>query len=280
MIKFTKMQGCGNDYIYINQIQEKIKNIKELSIEMSKRHFSVGSDGIITIDSSNICDFKMRIFNADGSEGNMCGNGIRCVGKYVYENRLTDKTHLTIETKSGVKTLDLHVLDNGLVDFVSVDMGKAMFNPESIPAYSKEPIIDKEIEVLAKKYKSTAVSMGNPHQVIFMNKIDDLDLVSIGPSFENYPLFPERVNTEFVEILGENHFKMRVYERGSAETYACGTGACAVASVACKLGMASFNKKIRVDLIGGTLYITVKSDWTIIMEGPAKKIYDGVYYED
>ncbi len=280
MINFTKMQGCGNDYIYINQIQEKIKNIKELSIEMSKRHFSVGSDGIITIDSSNICDFKMRIFNADGSEGNMCGNGIRCVGKYVYENRLTDKTHLTIETKSGVKTLDLHVLDNGFVDFVSVDMGKAMFNPEAIPLYSKEPIIDKEIEVLGKRYKSTAVSMGNPHQVIFMNKIDDLDLVSIGPSFENYPLFPERVNTEFVEVLGENHFKMRVYERGSAETYACGTGACAVASVACKLGMASFNKKIRVDLIGGTLYITVKSDWTIIMEGPAKKIYDGVYYED
>ncbi len=280
MIKFTKMQGCGNDYIYINQIEEKIKNIKELSIEMSKRHFSVGSDGIITIDKSNTCDFKMRIFNADGSEGNMCGNGIRCVGKYVYENKLTNKTHLTIETKSGIKTLDLHVVDNGYVDYVSVDMGKAMFDPNHIPAYSKMPIIDKEIEVLGKKYNSTAVSIGNPHQVIFMDKIDDLDLVSIGPSFENYPIFPERVNTEFVEVLGENHFKMRVYERGSAETFACGTGACAVASVACKLGMANHDKKTRVDLIGGTLYITVKSDWTIIMEGPAKKVYDGVYYED
>lgn len=280
MIKFTKMQGCGNDYIYINQIEKEVKHIKELSIEMSKRHFSVGSDGIITIDKSKTCDFKMRIFNADGSEGNMCGNGIRCVGKYVYENKLTDKTHFTVETKSGVKTLDLHVLENGTVDLVSVDMGKAMFNPEIIPVYSKTEIIDKEIEVLGKKYNATAVSMGNPHQVIFMDEIDSLDLVSMGPSFENHPLFPERVNTEFVEVLGENHFKMRVYERGSAETYACGTGACAVASVACRLGKASFDKKIAVDLIGGTLYITVKPDWTVIMEGPAKKIYDGVYYED
>jgi len=280
MIKFTKMQGCGNDYIYINLIDQNVKNLEALSIEMSKRHFCVGADGIITIDKSKTCDFKMRIFNADGSEGNMCGNGVRCVGKYVYDNHLTDKRQITVETKSGVKILDLHTTDNNTVDMVSVDMGKASFTPESIPVYSKDEVIDREVEINGAKYNITAVSMGNPHSVIYTKDIDSLDLVSMGPHFESYKLFPERVNTEFVEKLGDNHFKMRVYERGSAETYACGTGACAVASASCKLGLAEFNKRIRVDLIGGSLYITVKPDFTVIMEGPAKRVYEGVYYED
>ena len=280
MIKFTKMQGCGNDYIYINLIDQNVKKLDELAIEMSKRHFCVGADGIITIDKSKSCDFKMRIFNADGSEGNMCGNGVRCVGKYVYDNHLTDKKQITVETKSGVKTLDLHITDDNTVDMVSVDMGKASFTPESIPVYSKDPVIDREVIINNNKYNITAVSMGNPHSVIYINNIDSLDLVSMGPYFENYKLFPERVNTEFVEKIGDNHFKMRVYERGSAETYACGTGACAVASASCKLGLAEFDKPIRVDLVGGTLYITVKPDFTVIMEGPAKRVYEGVYYED
>ena len=279
MVKFTKMQGCGNDYIYINQMEENVKNIPALSIEMSKRHFNVGADGIITIDKSKTCDFRMRIFNADGSEGNMCGNGIRCVGKYVYDNHLIDKTHFTVETKAGIKTLDLK-LKNDKVESVSVNMCKAIFRPSSIPAYSKSEIIDKEIVVDDVVYNITALSMGNPHSVIFTEDIDSLDLVKMGPSFENYPLFPERVNTEFVERIGRNHFKMRVYERGSAETYACGTGACAVAAAACRLGFADFDENIRVDLIGGTLYIIVHKDWSVVMEGPAKKIYDGVYYED
>lgn len=279
MVKFTKMQGCGNDYIYINQMEENVKSIPALSIEMSKRHFNVGADGIITIDKSKTCDFRMRIFNADGSEGNMCGNGIRCVGKYVYDNHLIDKTHFTVETKAGIKTLDLK-LKNDKVESVSVNMGKATFRPSSIPAYSKSEIIDKEIVVDDVVYNITALSMGNPHSVIFTEDIDSLDLVKMGPAFENYPLFPERVNTEFVERIGRNHFKMRVYERGSAETYACGTGACAVAAAACRLGFADFDENIRVDLIGGTLYIIVHKDWNVVMEGPAKKIYDGVYYED
>ncbi len=275
-INFTKMHGCGNDYIYIDCTGGEVENPNGLSAAMSPRHFSVGSDGLVLICASDSCDFKMRMFNLDGSEGNMCGNAIRCVGKYVYDNNLTDKTELTIETKSGVKYLTLSVKD-GKVEFVTVNMGKASLEPKSLPVLSEKPLIEEEISVLGKSYKITAVSMGNPHQVIFCDNPQGLELEQIGPSFENLPIFPERVNTEFVRVNSRNNIFMRVWERGSGETYACGTGACASAVASVLSGFCDYDLPIRVDLVGGTLTITVKRDMTVFMTGPAAKVYDGVY---
>ena len=279
-IRFTKMHGCGNDYIYINCFNQKIDNPTELAIEMSQRHFSVGSDGIVLIMPSTVADCRMRMFNADGSEGNMCGNAIRCIGKYLYDNQMVFKDVVTVETLSGIKTLKLFIGENGKVHSVEVNMGVASFKPEDIGLDSNEEYINKEVEIKNKKYNITAVSMGNPHSVIYVDNTKILNLVKDGPYFENYSLFKNRVNTEFVKIISKDHLEMRVWERGSGETFACGTGACAVCAASVKNGICDFNTDIKIDLLGGTLKIRVLDDYTIIMTGPAKMVYEGVYYED
>ncbi len=276
LIRFTKMHGCGNDYIYINCFEQEISDPCNVAKIMSPRHHSVGSDGLVLICPSDTCDFKMRMFNLDGSEGNMCGNAIRCVGKYVYDNGMTSKTTLSIETKSGRKELFLHI-ENGMVSSVTVDMGTASTEPKALPMTVDRPMINAPVSINGGDYRITAVSMGNPHQVIFCDDIESLELDKIGKYFENFDLFPERVNTEFVSIKGRNKLKMRVWERGSGETYACGTGACAVAVAAVLNGHCDYNSKIEIELIGGSLTITVKDDMRVFMEGPASKVYDGVY---
>ncbi len=276
-IEFTKMHGIGNDYIYINCFEKELENPGKLSIEMSKRHFSVGADGIVMICRSEIADAKMRMFNADGSEGKMCGNAIRCVGKYLYDNGMTDKTKLDIETLSGIKHLDLNVID-GKVASVKVDMGKASLVPSDIPVLTdKERFVDEPLTICDKEYRLTAVSMGNPHAVTYLDEIKSLDLENIGPHFENCPRFPERVNTEFVRMIDEKTLDMRVWERGSGETYACGTGACATVVASVVNGICKKNTPVTVRLIGGELTITVLDDMRVIMEGTATKVYDGVY---
>lgn len=276
-IEFTKMHGIGNDYIYINCFEKELENLGKLSIEMSKRHFSVGADGIVMICRSEIADAKMRMFNADGSEGKMCGNAIRCVGKYLYDNGMTDKTKLDIETLSGIKHLDLNVID-GKVESVKVDMGKASLVPSDIPVLTdKERFVDEPLTICDKEYRLTAVSMGNPHVVTYLDDIKSLDLENIGPHFENCPRFPERVNTEFVRMIDEKTLDMRVWERGSGETYACGTGACATVVASVVNGICKKNTPVTVRLIGGELTITVLDDMCVIMEGTATKVYDGVY---
>ncbi len=279
-IKFTKMHGCGNDYIYINCFNLDIKNPNKLSTIMSPRHFSVGADGVVLILKSNVADAKMRMFNLDGSEGLMCGNAIRCIGKYLYDNKIVNKKEISIETLSGIKYLKLFV-ENGKVSKVSVDMGIASFNPKKIPLLKENEMINEECFINNSNYKMTAVSMGNPHSVIYLDEIDNLDLEKIGPVFENNKLFPERVNTEFIKIIDKNHLKMRVWERGSGETYACGTGACATVAASCKNGICNFNENIFVELLGGTLEIKCDEYYRITMTGPATKVYDGVFeYED
>ncbi|MCR5462441.1 MAG: diaminopimelate epimerase [bacterium] len=280
-MNFTKMQGCANDYIYINCFDTIIKNPSKLAIKMSKRHFSVGSDGLVLICRSEVADAKMRMFNADGSEGKMCGNAIRCVGKYLYDKKIITKTLVTIETLSGIKYLDLHVTNNK-VDKVTVNMGKAIFEVNKIPVvFSEKEMINAECEILGKKYNLTSVSMGNPHSVIYMDEIKDLDLDKIGPSFENNPIYPEKVNTEFCKVIDKNHLEMRVYERGSGETYACGTGACALVAASIKNKICNFNEDVYVKLLGGTLIINIDNSYNVLMTGPAELVYEGVYeYED
>lgn len=280
-INFTKMQGCANDYIYINCFDTIIKNPSKLAIKMSKRHFSVGSDGLVLICRSEVADAKMRMFNADGSEGKMCGNAIRCVGKYLYDKKIITKTLVTIETLSGIKYLDLHVTNNK-VDRVTVNMGKAIFDTNKIPVvYSEKEMINVECTILDKKYNLTSVSMGNPHSVIYLDEIKDLDLDKIGPSFENNPIYPEKVNTEFCKVIDKNHLEMRVYERGSGETYACGTGACALVAASIKNKICNFNEDVYVKLLGGTLIINIDNSYNVLMTGPAELVYEGVYeYED
>ncbi len=274
-MKFTKMHGTGNDYVYVNCFKETVNDPEYVSRIVSDRHFGIGSDGLVLIMPSEKADFRMRMFNADGSEGMMCGNASRCIGKYVYDNRLTDKTEISLETKSGIKYLRLFVKD-GLTETVEVDMGEAILKPSLIPMKADgETFINKPIEVNGKACNITAVSMGNPHCVIFTSGIDSLDLEKIGTNFENHPLFPERVNTEFCEIIDDHTVKMRVWERGSGETWACGTGACAsaVASVLC--GHCKRGEEITLILRGGILKITYKQDGRVLMRGPAAKVFDG-----
>ncbi len=275
-IPFTKMHGIGNDYIYIDCLTFDIPSPENLSRAMSPRHFSVGADGIVLICPSAVADAEMKMFNADGSEGKMCGNAIRCVGKYLYDNKLTDKTKLSIDTLSGIKHLTLYP-ENGRVKEVKVAMGTASFEPKDIPVLREEKMINQPIEILGQTYNLTAVSMGNPHAVCFLPEIDDLLLEKIGPKFENLPIFPERVNTEFVKIIDDKTLKMRVWERGSGETYACGTGACATVAAAVVNGVCPPDKEITVRLIGGDLKITCASDMSVTMTGEAQKVYEGVY---
>lgn len=276
MLKFTKMHGIGNDYVYVNCFKETVSDPEKLSIFVSDRHFGVGSDGLVLIMPSDKADFRMRMFNADGSEGMMCGNATRCIGKYVYDNGMTDKTDITLETKSGIKRLKLFVKD-GKVETVLVDMGKAIIKPADIPVRSElDTFISQKITVNGKEETVTCVSMGNPHCVLFTDTpVDTIELEKIGPYFENHELFPERINTEFANVLDDHTVKMRVWERGSGETWACGTGACAAAVAACLNGYCKQGKEITLKLRGGDLAITYNEDGTVLMRGPAAKVFDG-----
>ena len=275
-MKFTKMHGIANDYIYINCFKETVDDPNGLSVRLSDRRRSIGGDGIILICPSEVADFRMRMFNADGSEGKMCGNGTRCIGKYVYDKGLTDKTTVTLETLAGIKTLDLHVV-NGKVESVTVDMGKAEFKPSEVPVkFDGDEMVNAPLEVAGKMWSATAVSMGNPHCVIVTDEdISKLELEKIGPSFENNVIFHERVNTEFVNIIDGITLSMRVWERGSGETMACGTGACAVAAAAVKTGICKAGEKITVKLLGGDLEIVIAPDWGVSMTGPAEIAFEG-----
>ena len=274
-MKFTKMHGIGNDYIYVNCFEEKFDNLEKVSIYVSDRRKGIGSDGLVLIMPSDKADFRMRIFNADGSEAMMCGNATRCIGKYVYDKGLTDKTEITLETNSGIKYLTLFP-ENGKVEFVEVDMGKAILTPKDIPVNSdKERFISEPVEVDGKEYKITCVSMGNPHAIVYMDDIKDLELEKIGPSFENHKLFPDRINTEFIEVIDSHTLNMRVWERGSGETFACGTGACASVVASVLNGYCNHDEEVTVHLRGGDLKITWNSDGTVIMKGPAALICDG-----
>ena len=274
-LTFTKMHGIGNDYIYFNCMQEQPADPAALAVRLSDRHFGVGGDGIVLILPSDKADFQMRMFNADGSEGKMCGNAARCVGKYVFDMGLTDRTTLTLETLSGIKTLSLE-LCGGKVAQVRVDMGKAELLCEKIPVvWSASRLIGEQVEIGGKTWDMTCVSMGNPHCVVFCEGVETLALEQIGPEFEYHPMFPERVNTEFVEALGRGALRMRVWERGSGETWACGTGACAAAVAAVETGRCARGEDITVHLRGGDLVIRYETDGTVFMTGPAAFVFDG-----
>ena len=273
-MKFTKMQGLGNDYVYVNCFKETIENQPEMAKKVSNRNFGIGSDGLIMINPSDVADFEMEMYNADGSRSEMCGNGIRCVGKYVYDYGLTEKEHISVETLAGIKYLDLTVED-GKVKLVKVDMGSPELVPENIPIVADgNRVIDEPINVNGTEYRMTGVSMGNPHAVVYVEDVKGLDIETIGPAFENHERFPNRVNTEFVKVLDRNTVEMRVWERGSGETMACGTGACAVA-VACILNGLT-EDKVTVKLLGGDLQIEWdKEADKVYMTGPAEVSFDG-----
>lgn len=273
-MKFTKMHGCGNDYVYVNCFKEKVADPAALAIKVSDRHFGIGSDGLILILPSDVADFRMGMYNADGSEGMMCGNGVRCIAKYVYDYGLTDNTKISIETKGGIKYLDLHV-ENGKVATVKVDMGEPVLTTKEVPVvWDKEKMVGEAVTVAGKEYEMTCVSMGNPHAVVWVEDTKSLDLEKIGPDFENHEMFPERVNTEFVQVLDRNTVNMRVWERGSGETWACGTGACATA-VACILN-GKTEDEVLIHLVGGDLKIQYDRETNhVFMTGPATTVFDG-----
>ena len=273
-MKFTKMHGLGNDYVYVNCFEEKIDNPQAVARFVSDRHFGIGSDGLIMINPSKTADFEMEMYNADGSRGEMCGNGIRCVAKYVYDYGLTDKTQISVETLGGIKYLDLTVED-GKVSLVKVDMGKPELEADLIPIISeREQVIDEPIEVDGKEYHMTGVSMGNPHAVIYVDDVKGLDLEKIGPKFENHERFPKRINTEFVHCIDRQTVEMRVWERGSGETLACGTGACAVAVASILNGYTE--REVEIRLLGGNLQIEWnEEDNHVYMTGPATVVFDG-----
>lgn len=273
-MKFTKMQGLGNDYVYVNCMEQMVEDAAETARRVSDRHFGIGSDGLILICPSDKADFEMRMYNADGSRGEMCGNGIRCVGKYVYDYGLTDKTSLSVETLGGIKHLFLEV-EGGKVSLVKVDMGPAILEPEKIPVTAEgSRVVDEPLCVDGKTFRMTCVSMGNPHAVIYVDDVQGMDLEKTGPSFENHERFPNRINTEFAHVLDRNTVEMRVWERGSGETLACGTGACAVAVASILNGYTE--DQVTVRLLGGDL----KIEWDreankVYMTGPAEVVFDG-----
>ena len=276
-LRFVKMQGCGNDYIYFDCFEQTIEEPEALAVKLSDRHFGIGGDGIILVCPSKVADAKMKMYNLDGSEGKMCGNGIRCVGKFLYDHGMVDineKDEITIETLSGIKKLKAYT-SGGKVNRLRVDMGKAILEPKEIPVLlDGDKVVDRPVEIAGKNYNITCVSMGNPHCVVFMDDIDNLDIETVGPEFENDKLFPERVNTEFVTVLDDHTIKMRVWERGSGETWACGTGACAVAVAACENGFCKKGEDIKIKLKGGDLIINY-TDETVYMTGNAEKVFEG-----
>ena len=274
MLKFTKMQGLGNDYVYMDAINQQIDNASELSKRVSDRHFGIGSDGLILICESKIADFKMRMFNSDGSEAEMCGNGIRCVGKFVYDKKLTNKTVLSIETFAGIKHLNLNI-ENGKVKTVRVDMGEPILDPKKIPVISEEQIVKiLKIKVQDKDFIFSCVSMGNPHAITIVENVSEFDVDKYGKVVEINETFPKKTNVEFIEIIDKQHVKMRVWERGAGETLACGTGACAT-TVACFLNGLT-ERKIKVELLGGILDIYWNDkDNHVYMTGPAVTVFEG-----
>lgn len=273
-MKFTKMQGIGNDYVYVNCFEEKVEDPSALAIQVSDRHFGIGSDGLILICPSKVADCEMAMYNADGSRGEMCGNGVRCVGKYMYDYGLTDKTEITVETLAGIKTLQLFV-ENGKVAKVRVDMGSPILTPAEIPVVAEgDKAVDEPILVDGKEYHMTCVSMGNPHCVVFMDDVENFEIEKTGPLFENYKDFPKRINTEFVKVIDEHTLQMRVWERGSGETLACGTGACATAVAAVLNGHC--NGEILIHLLGGDLKIEWDKETNhVFMTGPAAISFEG-----
>lgn len=272
--KFYKMHGIGNDYIYFDCLDTPLENPEAAALKLSDRHFGIGGDGIVLICPSALADAKMRMFNADGSEGKMCGNAIRCVGKYLYDFQKTNKTTLKIETLSGVKTLFLNV-ENGKTQSVKVDMGAPSLSPEQIPVrLDGEAVVGRETEIAGGRYAITCVSMGNPHCVVFGGDPAEIEIEKLGPKFETAALFPDRTNTEFVQVLSGNEIKMRVWERGSGETWACGTGACAAAVAAVLNGYATRDEDIVVHLRGGDLIVRWTED-TVYMTGTATLVFTG-----
>lgn len=282
-MKFTKMHGCGNDYVYVDCTKEVIPNISETAIRVSDRHFGIGSDGLILIKASDVADFEMDMYNADGSRGKMCGNGIRCVAKYVYDHGLTDKTTITVNTLSGIKTLKLTVED-GKVRKVRVDMGEPELIPAQVPVKAsvlgladdrREAIVAEPLEIKARSYDITCVSMGNPHCITFIGEdVRDFPLEEVGPVFEKHELFPERVNTEFINVIDKDHLRMRVWERGSGETLACGTGACAVAVASYLNGFTG--RSVDIELLGGHLEVVYDEKTNhVFMTGPATEVFSG-----
>ena len=275
-LSFTKMHGCGNNYIYINCFDQKVTDPEKLSIALSEPHFGIGGDGIILISPSDRADAQMRIFNADGSEGKMCGNGIRCVGKYLYDNGMVGgRTTITIDTLSGVKTLELHVRD-GKMQTARVDMGAAILEPAKIPVnMAGSSVIDAPLVVDEKVYHVTCVSMGNPHCVVFADRVDEVDVAHLGPQFEHADIFPARTNTEFIRVVNRTTIKMRVWERGNGETRACGTGACAAVVAATENGLCPKGEPITVKVSGGDLIVTYDDDG-VRLTGNAELAFTGV----
>lgn len=273
-MKFTKMHGIGNDYVYVDCTKKELENPSEVSKFVSDRHFGIGSDGLILIMSSKVADFRMRMFNSDGSESEMCGNGIRCVGKYVYDYGLTDKKTVKVETLAGIKVLEFTVED-GKVKFVKVDMGEPILKPADIPVKSEKDIfVSEPVLVDGKEYKFTCVSMGNPHAITYIDDVDNLEIEKIGPKVENHEIFPRRTNTEFVQVIDRTVLKMRVWERGAGETLACGTGANAVLVASVLNGISE--RKATVKLLGGDLLIEWnEKDNHLYMTGPAVTVFDG-----
>lgn len=273
-MKFTKMHGCGNDYVYVNGFTEKVADKPKAVVALSDRHFGIGSDGVIFINPSQQADFEMEMYNADGTRAEMCGNGIRCVGKYVYDHGMTDKISITVESFGKVKYLDLTV-ENGKVVKVKVNMGKPELTAKDVPVVSvHEQVIDEEIIVKEKSYRMTCVSMGNPHAVVFMDDVEHLAIEEIGPYFENHERFPNRTNTEFVQVIDDSHVKMRVWERGTGETLACGTGCCATA-VACVLNRLT-GAHVTVQVLGGEIEIYWDQKENLVyMTGPAVTVFEG-----
>jgi len=276
-MKFTKMQGCGNDYVYVNCFKERVDDASQIAVKISDRHFGIGSDGLILIKPSDKADFMMDMYNADGSKSQMCGNGIRCVAKYVYDYGMTEKSRISIETGAGIKHLELKVEGNHVSE-VTVDMGSPITDPRLIPVVSdQEQIVAMPITVGGILYNMTCVSMGNPHAIVFVEDTNSIDIEKVGPLFEHHSIFPERTNTEFIHVIDRHTINMRVWERGSGETLACGTGACASVYACILNGLTE--DEVTVKLLGGELRIRYDKDkHTILMTGPAVTVFEGEIY--
>ena len=275
-MKFTKMQGIGNDYVYVNCFEETVHDPSAVAKFVSDRHFGIGSDGLILIKPSDVADCEMEMYNLDGSQGAMCGNGIRCVAKYVYDHGIVKKKNISVDTKSGIKYLSLTV-KNGKVNKVEVNMGSPILMANQIPVVADtEQVINQPLEVNGQTYLITAVSMGNPHAIVYMDDLDSLDIGTLGPRFENHIAFPDRINTEFVKVIDRHTLQMRVWERGAGETLACGTGACAVAVASTLNGMVDEDKPVTVKLLGGDLQILWnRQEDLVYMTGPAVTVFEG-----
>lgn len=274
-LKFTKMHGCGNDYIYVNCFEQDLPNPNEVAAKLSERHFSVGSDGLIMICPSSVADAKMRMFNADGSEGKMCGNALRCVGKYLYDSGIARKEDISVETLSGIKTLKMQIVD-GVAVGATANVGKAVFEKDAVPVtWDAEGTVSVPLFIVDKEFICTAVSVGSAHNVCFVEDTGSFDLEKYGPATECHAVFPDRVNAEFITVKSPHCIDMRVWERGSGETWACGTGASAAVAAACINGYCPYGEDVTVNLKGGKLVINVTEE-RVLMTGPAVKVCDGV----